>query len=360
MPKLSERGARLATAVPLAADDLRTRRHPPTRIAAALEVGRESGLPACALLEGSGLDLPDLAHADTQTSIEQYLIVVGNLARLCPGGDAGIRFGRRLLLSHFGLYGYAMICAGTYRQVCDIAVRYAPLRAPVIDAALEERPDRMTWVFTARAGTSAAEIGPVLYRTLMEAQFTAHVVGTRELMGPECVPVLARVSTPAPPHADALVGAWGCPVRFDEPVDALDYAPDWLDRAPRLASPLMADWACRTLDRQLQAFRWSTGIASRVREELTRTPGHFPTMEALAARLSMTSRHLRRKLEAEGTSYQQMLSGVRLAMATEYLSGSQLAPDDIATVLGFSDATSFRNAFRRWTGKTPAQFRGSR
>ena len=360
MPKPSERGGGPAAAVPVAAADLRARRHPPTRITAALEVGREAGLPASALLEGSGLDLPDLGDADTRTSIEQYLTVVGNLSRLCPGGDTGIRFGRRLLLSHFGLYGYAMICAGTYRQVCDIAVRYALLRAPVIDTALEERPDRMTWVFRARAGTAATDIGSALFRMLMEAQFTAHVVGTSELMGPGCVPVRARVSTPAPPHADELVRAWGCPVRFDEPVDALDYAPDWLDRAPRLASPLMADWACRALDRQLQAFRWSTGIASRVREELTRTPGHFPTMEALAARLSMTSRHLRRKLEAEGTSYQEMLSGVRLAMATEYLSASQLAPEDIATVLGFSDATSFRNAFRRWTGKTPAQFRSSR
>ena len=356
----NERGALPAAAVPRAAIDRRARRYPPTRINAAIEVGREAGLPASTLLEGSGLDLSDLADAETLTSIGQYLTVVGNLSRHYPGVDAGIRFGRRLHLSHYGMYGYAMLCAGSYRQACDIAVRYAVLRAPVIDTSVEERPERLTWIFSPRVGASPAELGSTLHRTLMEAQFTAHVVSTQELMGPECVPLQARFSTPAPPCADELVRAWRCPVLFDQPADELDYARHWIDRAPRLASPLMAAWACKALDRELLAFRWTTGIASRVRDELTRTPGHFPTMEALAARLSMTSRHLRRKLDAEGTSYQELLAGVRLAMATDFLTSSQLAPEDIASVLGFSDATSFRNAFKRWTGKTPAQFRGAR
>lgn len=356
----SEHGAVRAPAAPCGAAELRARRHPPTKIAAALETGREAGLSATVLLEGSGLDPSDLANAETRTSIEQYLTVVGNLVRHDRGTDVGIRFGRRLLLSHYGLYGYAMLCAGTYRRVCDIAVRYAALQTPLIHTASLERGDRLSWVFTPRAGTPAAERGSALHLALMQAQFTVHVAGAAELMGPDCLPLEARLSMPAPPGADALADALRCPVRFDQPRDELDYAVHWLDRVPRMASPLMADWACKELDRELRVLKGSTGIAARVREELTRTPGHFPTMETLAARLSMTSRHLRRKLDAEGTSYQALLSGVRLAMATDYLTSSQLDPEDIAAALGFSDATSFRNAFRRWTGKTPAQYRASR
>ena len=71
----------------------------------------------------------------------------------------------------------------------------------------------------------------------------------------------------------------------------------------------------------------------------------------------MTSRTLRRKLEAEGASYSELLAGVRKALALDYLRTTTLSIDDIALTLDFSDAVSFRHAFKRWTGKTPNEVR---
>jgi AraC-like DNA-binding protein len=34
-----------------------------------------------------------------------------------------------------------------------------------------------------------------------------------------------------------------------------------------------------------------------------------------------------------------------------------MTSEDIAVSLGFSDAANFRRAFRRWTGRTPSEFR---
>jgi AraC-like DNA-binding protein len=44
-------------------------------------------------------------------------------------------------------------------------------------------------------------------------------------------------------------------------------------------------------------------------------------------------------------------------MAVRYLRETRLSVEDIAGLLGFSDAANFRHAFRRWTGKTPNDFR---
>jgi AraC-like DNA-binding protein len=342
----------------VAAVDIRARRYPPAKISVALEVGREAGLPASLLLEGSGLGSTDVGSTETLTSIDQFLTVVRNLVRHYPGHHAGIEMAHRLPISHYGIYSYAILCAATLRQACDIAIRYAMPNGSLFDVSIKERSDEVTWVFVPRAGMTLTELGPQVYRTLLEAQFIVFVRAMVDVMQPDCIPLRARFSMPAPAHADDLVRAFGCPILFDQPVDELDYPRFWLERAPRLASPLTSVSVCKTLARQLEAYTWTAGIAMRVHQELTRTPGSFPTMEAVASKLCVTSRHLRRKLEAEGTSYQKLLAGVREAMAIDYLASSRLTTEQIAPVLGFSDATSFRHAFKRWTGKTPSQFRG--
>ena len=84
------------------------------------------------------------------------------------------------------------------------------------------------------------------------------------------------------------------------------------------------------------------------------------TRGAIAASLCMTSRTLRRKLDAEGTSYSDLLTSVRKAFAIDYLSTTLLSIKDIAAALGFSEAAGFRHAFKRWTGKPPNEYRRHR
>jgi len=48
---------------------------------------------------------------------------------------------------------------------------------------------------------------------------------------------------------------------------------------------------------------------------------------------------------------------VRYASASRYLSSTGLTVNAIAGQLGYADARSFRTAFRRWSGMTPAAFR---
>ena len=77
----------------------------------------------------------------------------------------------------------------------------------------------------------------------------------------------------------------------------------------------------------------------------------------LKADLDFTSRTLRRKLNAEGSSYQQILSAVRYQLAREYLSTSSLPLEEISVLLGYSSPGNFTNAFKRWHGSSPRRFR---
>jgi AraC-like DNA-binding protein len=79
----------------------------------------------------------------------------------------------------------------------------------------------------------------------------------------------------------------------------------------------------------------------------------------VASRLAVSPRTLQRHLRQEGTSFQQVLDGLREELARSYLARSEYSNGQIAFLLGYEDPNSFFRAFRAWTGQTPAVVRAS-
>jgi len=77
----------------------------------------------------------------------------------------------------------------------------------------------------------------------------------------------------------------------------------------------------------------------------------------VAQQLGMSTRTLARKLNAEGAAFADILDQLRSALAQRYLSERELPISEIGWLLGYSEVSSFTHAFKRWTGKTPRQFR---
>ncbi len=103
--------------------------------------------------------------------------------------------------------------------------------------------------------------------------------------------------------------------------------------------------------------RHSRELTRDVTEMLLAAPGNLPTMEEVAAKLNMCSRTLRRNLQAENTTFQIIVDQLRQDLSRHYLKRSQLNLDTIAALVGFTETTNFRRAFKRWEGMPPAQYR---
>jgi AraC-like DNA-binding protein len=352
-----ERRERLPRDVP--GVQLREHRFSPAKLAALVEVGVGLGLDAHALLEGTGLTPEAVADPFTLTSSMQFLDAARNAVRLYRKPDLGVRVGRRMHVSGYGMYGYALLCSETLRRAFDAAVKYHQLANPMLDIRWVERDDALLWIFPERGEIRLPDLDVPLYDFLIDLQFTVHVTLTKDIMGNWCVPARASFMRAEPSHAAALAEALECPLAFDQPQNLLSYPASWLSRSPRLANSITAAQVSRHCAHQLEQLRWQAGITRRVYQELTRTPGQFPDIEQIAECLCMTSRTLRRKLEAEGTSYSELFTSVRKALAIDYLTTTSLGVEDIAQTLGFSDSVGFRHAFKRWTGKTPSEVRRS-
>lgn len=84
-----------------------------------------------------------------------------------------------------------------------------------------------------------------------------------------------------------------------------------------------------------------------------------PAIAHAAAALGLSEATLRRRLGAEGTSFQEIRDGCLREAAQHYLRNTGRSIEDIATALGFSDSSAFRRAFQRWTNIAPSQLRRS-
>lgn len=88
--------------------------------------------------------------------------------------------------------------------------------------------------------------------------------------------------------------------------------------------------------------------------------GRLPTLEQLAEVTGRSQSSLRRHLAEAGCSVRMLREEAQRGLATEALAVGSRSIDDIALRSGFRDTGSFRAAFRRWTGLSPAAYRRAR
>ncbi len=86
----------------------------------------------------------------------------------------------------------------------------------------------------------------------------------------------------------------------------------------------------------------------------------FPQLEEIAAALHLTPRTLQRKLRQEQTSFRLLSDKIKQHLASNLLGNKTLSADEIAFKLGYTSTSTFRKAFRLWTGETPGAFRRER
>jgi len=83
----------------------------------------------------------------------------------------------------------------------------------------------------------------------------------------------------------------------------------------------------------------------------------LPTIRETAEYLHMTRRTLMRKLDEEGSTFQQIKDLVRRDRAIYFLTSQTFAVSEIAEKVGFSDPSVFARAFKSWTGVSPREYR---
>lgn len=166
-----------------------------------------------------------------------------------------------------------------------------------------------------------------------------------------------RIPHPAPAHAAEFEEFVGIPVRYGADDSAVAFPRDEFMEALPGADAGLSDLLESYGKEMLARIPPDDSFVERVRAVVEpRLPGGSPGIEDVAVELRMSARSVRRRLKEEGTTYRETLDALRSELAKRRLEDGERNMEALAHALGFSDASAFSKAFRRWTGTSPADF----
>jgi len=326
----------------------------PYKLFALIEIAKEFGVTSTQILRGTSLDLKMLEDPKTRTTVEQYVTACSNAIKYCEDPRLPFRVGKNIHLSAYGLYGFALLCSPTVRYGLELAVRYHGLATPIFSINWRAVEDHFIWFFPSefRVRYPAA-----VKQFLLAQQLAQHITHIQDIARADRKPLLIKVAHATPASAALYEEQLGCAVQFAADATEIHYDQSLLDDRPPLTNPVtlaMLRESCENLIGRNGDDISTTGLVTQI---IMERPGQFPTMEAIAGHLNLTPRTLRRRLADEGTTYSEVFDDVRRDLAEKYLSAGQFTVEDIAELLGFTDASNFRHSFKRWTGLAPSEFR---
>ena len=80
------------------------------------------------------------------------------------------------------------------------------------------------------------------------------------------------------------------------------------------------------------------------------------SIEKVAREMSISVHTLQKRLEEEGVIFSDLLREIRRKLAQKYLR-ENYSVEQITYLLGFSEPSAFRKAFKKWSGVTPREYR---
>lgn len=164
---------------------------------------------------------------------------------------------------------------------------------------------------------------------------------------------------PEPAHINEYDALFFSPViKFGANRTEITFAADYLDLPIRQTEQSLHEFLKTAPAQLLVKFKNASSLTSRIREVLKSHIGEeMPTLNEVASMLYLSPQTLRRRLAAEGKSYQGVKDNLRRDTAIHLLLKPELSLEDVSEQVGFSETSTFHRAFKKWTGVTPGLYR---
>lgn len=316
-----------------------------TRYLSSLEIDMNEVLRSC------GLAPAVLRCPDEQIPLEAYIAVENETARVSGDRFFGLHMGELLEPGSYSILGYMMMNCATLGDAMQMAERYYRIVGNLMAPTYRLTPGKVRIIMT------TPKHAPTFSRHCMEAAFSGQVTMMRKITGCAIDPLEVGFRSEAPESTGEYTRIFNCPVSFCRKHDFITFATR-VGRIPVLQpNPELVQYFegyAKELLLRIEAKDRTTMQVTRV--ILKRLGDGRLGIRGVAQELSVSVRTLQNRLRDEDRVFSELLEDTRAGMAKRYLRENYTV-EHIACLLGYSDASVFRRAFKKWCGSTPREYR---
>ena len=289
-------------------------------------------------------------RAHFRLAFDDYDRLRTTVADLIADPAIGLRSADHIHPSHFGALGYSWLASSSLLTGFRRIQRYGRMFNDRETWQIEEGENEVVMTLQISA--------PIRRPDEVADSFLAGLTALCRLnYGQHLSPDRVTLTRPIPDDPSPWFSFFRCPVDFasdaNRPVLSMRKATKPLSGA----DPQLAALHERVIERYLASLDHGDVLTRARVQIIDQLHSGDLTEETVAGALNMTPRTLHRKLQEHGESFRTLLAGVRKNLVKGYLGDPDLTLTEVAFLLGYSDASSFSRAFRRWFGTSPSASR---
>ena len=262
----------------------------------------------------------------------------------------GLTVGRFIHPSFLYALGYSLLASSTLRDCCERLVHYFHLASEQADVEITEEGE--CFYLSTKLITAGVSNGT------LDAWHAFLIRLFRLIYLPDFKPMSVSLQRPCPKgYEEFYLKSFGVPVTFDAEVSVICIDRALVDEPLLGGNRVLAQQNDRVIDEYLAAQEHAD-IECRVRNHIVQSLSSGScSKQRVAAEMCMSPSTLQQKLGQLDTTFQDVLNQVRESLARSYMEQSSITITEVSFMLGFTDTSSFTRAFRRWTDKSPSDYR---
>jgi AraC-like DNA-binding protein len=304
------------------------------------------------LLSMSGLErIPVVGTGDRMKQETESLVMLQSAIELTKDPALPLHLGRHFDIGSLGSFGFAIMSCADINDCIRLMTRYQKTLGAGPAWQILDQDNGIAVRTTITLGSSDQR------RIVSELLFSQFCTTTEFLINGPLKGAELHLNYAAPHHSTEYQRVLSIPVKFDQPYCQLLLPRQLLNRHVRTANPAGHVVFLQQCEELLRNLNQVENTSAAVRRLLLQSAGDFPNIRQVAESLHVSERTLRRRLDGESNNFRAVTEEVKNTLAQEYLINTELTVSEIAHLLDYTETVNFRQAFVRWHGVTPSQYR---
>lgn len=324
-------------------------------IKAMIRILDREGIPPTKCLAGTGVSIDDVLNEGTQVNNATEIQVIANAMSLLPEKMGyGFEVGKELSYQDFGIWGLSILTSPNLRSAIEALSSFSDMSVALSHTSFKENQEHVAFI------QRMEHLPNAIHRFTFERYFYVTVEFLREMV-PNFKMYQLELHLPFSDsvYAQQLHEHTQLVVRENQSNFSIVAPKMLLDLPLPNADPVVHSHFVSECEKLLNKNNKLANYSHRIRNHMIDKRDFSPKLEEIARALMISERTLRRRLQEENQSFQEIVLSTKMMLARELILSAALPVKVVASKLNYSESASFLRAFKRWWGVSPTELRDS-